>query len=292
MLTTGVELLFWLLSRLPVRLVGGLGAGCGRLAYWLDTRHRNIALRNLGRVYPDRPLAWRRHAARECFAELGRTLFELPHVFLRSRDFLMSRVDIEGEQAFREAYERQRGVLVNACHHSNWELGALMFSLLGYRCAQLYRPLRQPGLDALLRRYRGRFGTDLRSRYQGFRWMTRHLRQGGVVAMMIDQHVSNGVPIPFLGHAASTTTLPAIYALKYDIPMFGVALLREGREFRFRLRFWPIPLPERSGDVATDRQAVMAAVNRSFRDLIDERPELWLWMHRRWRILDEVEEAT
>ncbi|RMG93080.1 MAG: lauroyl acyltransferase [Zetaproteobacteria bacterium] len=291
-MTAAVKLLFHLLRWLPVRLAGGLGAGLGRMAYWLDARHRRIALRNLGRIYPSRSLNWRRNTARECFAELGRTLFELPHVFQRSRDFLLSRIEIEGEQAFREAYERRRGVLVNACHHSNWELGALMFSVLGYHCAQLYRPLRQPGLDSFLKRCRERFGTELHSRYQGLRWMTRHLRQGGVVAMMIDQHVSNGVPVPFLGHAANTTTLPAIYAVKYDIPMFGVALLRQGRAFRFRLRFWSIPLPEKSGNAARDQQATMAAVNRSFQGLIDERPELWLWMHRRWRILDDAEDVA
>jgi len=292
MLLTGLaRSLFVLLRWLPVRLCGALGAGLGRVGYVLDARHRRVALRNLKRVYPQHDARWHRRMARESFAELGRTLFELPHVFLRSAEFLRSRVEVEGEEALRQAMRSGRGAIVTGLHHSNWELGALMLSLLSGSFAQVYRPLRQPGLDRYLKRCRQRFGGRLYSRHDGVRWINAALKRGDLVGLLIDQHVSNGEPIPFLGLPANTTLLPALYVRKYATPLFGAALERENRAFRFRLKIWPISLPAPCADARAHQRSIMAAVNESFRSVIDARPALWLWTHRRWRILDEADAA-
>jgi len=280
----------WCVRLLPVSLAGAIGSGLGRLAYYLDARHRGVALRNLARIYPQKNRRWRQHKARESFAELGRTTFELPHVFLRSKSFLLSRIQIEGEQAFRQAMQEGHGVFLAACHHSNWEMGALMFSLLGYKSTIIYKPLRQAPLENYLKRCRERFGACMRSRLDGLRWLPKALKEGASIAVMIDQHQSNGVPIPFLGHLANSTTLPAAFAFKYGTPVFGVALHRIGKGFHFRLQFWPIPTPESSGDKDADQYHLMHDVSRSFEDAIHQRPELWLWSHRRWRILEQEQE--
>ena len=285
-----IRAVFWCVRLLPVRLAGAIGAGLGRLAYYLDARHRSVTLRNLARIYPQHDRRWRQHKARESFAELGRTAFELPHVFLRSRSFLLSRVQIDGEEAFREAMQEGRGVFVAACHHSNWEMGGLMFSLLGYKSTVIYKPLRQAALESYLKRCRERFGACFRSRLDGLRWLPKALKEGAPIAIMVDQHQSNGVPIPFLGHLANTTTLPAAFAFKHGTPIFGVALHRIGKSFRFRFQLWPIPTPEASGDKNADHYHLMHDINRSFEDVIRQRPELWLWAHRRWRILEQEQQ--
>jgi KDO2-lipid IV(A) lauroyltransferase len=287
----GIRLLFWGFRCLPVRLAGAIGAGLGRLGYHLDKRHRDIARRNLARIYPEKNQRWRGRIARESFAELGRTVFEIPHVFLRSRAFLHARVQVEGEEALSQAMGQGRGVFLVACHHSNWELGAMMLSLLGHKSAQIYRPLRQAAFDSFLKHCRGRFGTTLHARSEGMRWMPRALKQGFSIGVMIDQHLSNGVPIPFLGHIANTTTLPAAFACKNGTPVFGVALHRLGRDFRFRLQFLPIPPLGPGDDPQHDPLGYMQTICESFSPVIHTRPELWLWMHRRWRILDDAAAA-
>jgi len=286
MLSLFMKLMFYLIRCLPVRLAGALGAGIGRVFFHLQRRHRNIALKNLQRVYPEKRDAWRFRIARESCAELGRTCFELPHVFLRSREFLLSRITIEGETAFKEAMQLNQGVMATACHHSNWELGALSLSMLGYAPGMIYRPIRQTKPDALLKVWRERFGAQLHAREEGLRWLPRQLKQGGCIGFMIDQHLSNGIPIPFLGHMANTTTLPAVFANKYHTPVFGVILHRIGRQFRFRLSFSPITLPDAD---QTDEIKATQTISDHFAPAIHERPELWLWIHRRWLYLDEQE---
>jgi len=287
----GIRLLFWSIRLLPVRLSGAIGAGIGRIAFIFFSRHRNIALKNLNRIYPDREKSWHKTIARESFAELGRTMLELPHVFLRSREFLLSRVEVEGEDLFREAMEKKRGAFVNGCHHSNWELMGLMTSLLGYDSSVIYRPVKNPELNDYLKACRERFGAVMQSRFEGLRWLPKTLNRGGSVTLAVDQHMSQGVVVPFLGHASNTTALPASFVIRNQTPIFGVALERLGSSFRFRLKFWPITPPALTGDKAVDTLNIMQTTAESFEDLIHARPELWLWIHRRWLILDEQEMA-
>jgi len=286
-----IKFICYLVSLLPVRWSGGLGAGLGRAAYFVDARHRQIALRNLNRIYPEHTDTWKRNIARESFAELGRTTFELPHVFMRSNDFLLSCIEVEGEEEFQAAMHDGKGVILTACHHSNWELGGLCVSMLGYPSDVIYRPLRQASAEVTLKQFRERFGARFQSRHEGLRWLPRALKQGHCIAVMIDQHLSSGTPVPFLGHAGNTTTLPAVFAGKYHTPVFGVILHRVGRQFSFKLKFWPIPMPAFADSEKPDEIQTMETICDSFAPAIHAQPELWLWIHRRWLFLDEQEDA-
>ncbi|MFQ5345312.1 MAG: lysophospholipid acyltransferase family protein [Mariprofundus sp.] len=278
-----VKLLIYLFRLIPVRLCGATGAGLGRLAYLIDKRHRKIAMRNLNRIYPDKPEDWKRKTARESFAELGRTCFELPHVYLRSKDFLLSRIKIKNEHVLSQAESLGKGVVLTACHHSNWELGALCMSMLGHHAEIIFRTVRQPALDHFVLQARSRFGATLRARDNGLRWIPKALKNDHCVAVMVDQHLSNGTPVPFLGHPALTTTMPAVLAKKYHMPVVGVALHRIDRGFNFCLEFWPIAVDES----ANNEVEIMHTICDSFAPLIHQKPELWLWLHRRWLYLDE-----
>lgn len=287
-----VRLLFWCIRILPVRLAGAIGAGAGRISFLILSRHRTNTVINLKRIYPNREHSWHIKTARESFAELGRTIFELPHVYLRSEAFLLSRIEPCISDEFRVAMQQGKGAFLTACHHSNWELGALAFSLLGHASSMMYRPIKQPGLDRYLKQCRERFGATLHSRQEGLRWMPRSLKQGDAIGVMIDQHMSQGIQTPFLGQMANTTELPAPFIIKNKTPLFGVALMRRGHTFRFQLRVWPIPCPEMTGDKEKDTLRIMGRINESFESIIHERPELWLWVHRRWLVLDEQEMAN
>jgi len=281
-----IQWICYLIHLIPVRLVGAIGAGLGRMAYFLNARHRQIAMRNLNRVYPDKSDTWKRRISRESFAELGRTSFELPHVYLGSKDFLRSRIEVESHDVLLKAKEQGKGVIVVAAHHSNWELAGLVFSLLGDEADIIYRPIRQPALDQFILQARKRFGTVMHARDSGLRWMPKALKKNHCIAVVIDQHLSNGTPVPFLGHEAQTSTLPAIFANKYHTPVVRIVLDRIGRDFKFRLSFQTIPIDES----ITDEVQTMRMISDSFAPVIHQRPELWLWIHRRWLYLDEQEQ--
>jgi KDO2-lipid IV(A) lauroyltransferase len=51
---------------------------------------------------------------------------------------------------------------------------------------------------------------------------------------------------------------------------------------RFRVTIYP-PLPiAETGNTAADTRAIMAQVNATIEGWVRERPDHWLWVHRRW----------
>jgi len=129
----------------------------------------------------------------------------------------------------------------------------------------------------------------MHDRDKNMRWLPKVLKQGGVASIMVDQHLSVGTPVPFMGHLANTTTLPAAYARKYRTPVFTVMLHRIGHAFRFRLELREIALPEPADNKEADMMQCTSIISDALAEGIRHRPELWLWMHRRWLYLDEQE---
>ena len=285
--TVLVRGVFWFIRLIPVRLAGGMGAGLGRLAFYLVKRRRNVAIRNLTRIYPERDRQWRKHIARESFAEMGRTILEIPHVFLRSKSFLQSCIIVEGQDEHLAIMAQGKGAFVAFYHHSNWEMCGVMYSSLVPKLNCIYRPFKLPALENFVRQCRERFGATMQSRQQGLRWLPKALKQGSSIAILVDQHLSGGMPVPFLGHLANTTTVPAAFVLKHGTPVFGMALHRIGKSFRFRLQIWRIGMPAMTGDKNTDMYRIMHRIGKSFDPVIHQRPEMWLWSHQRWKLLEE-----
>ncbi|MDQ7057978.1 MAG: lysophospholipid acyltransferase family protein [Ghiorsea sp.] len=287
------RLLFSGLAKVPMPIMHALGDALGWLYYRLDKRHRGIALRNLARVFPEKPKKERTKIAKQAFKQMGRTLLEIPYVFSAGSDDLLKHVAIEGKDVLTHALAQQKGVFLLASHFSNWELMGLMPAMLGYQTSMIYRQLNQKPLDAYTLASRSRFGTQLYSRNTGVRWLLKALKNNHCIVSALDQHMGagNGIKVPFLGHIASTSHLPAPFVAK-GVPMVGMALVRQNNDFKFTLKFWDVPCPELSDNKAQNEVTIMTAACKSFDDVIKANPEQWLWMHRRWRAVETDEALT
>ncbi|MBL1353053.1 MAG: lauroyl acyltransferase [Zetaproteobacteria bacterium] len=283
---------FFIAQIFPVRWMGALGAGLGRLLFYILKRIRLITIANLTRVYPEKSRAWRTHMAKASFAEAARTAFELPHVFRGSKKFLLSRIEIEGEDELKQALAEEKGVFIVAAHHSNWELEALAFSMLGYASTTIYHPMKNQAVDAYMMQCRTRFGGKLQSRHDGLRWLPRALKDNQLIGVMIDQHMSTGIQVPFLGHLANTTALPASYIQRKPTPVIAITLDRMGSDFRFKLHLKKVAMPALGDDKAVNTYHMMQTIGDAFAPTIHARPELWLWLHRRWYILEQEEKIA
>ena len=60
-------------SCVPMRCLGWFGRQAGTVAWWLDARHRNVALENLVAAFPEKNESEIRQIAREHFQRLGET---------------------------------------------------------------------------------------------------------------------------------------------------------------------------------------------------------------------------
>jgi Kdo2-lipid IVA lauroyltransferase/acyltransferase len=99
--------------------------------------------------------------------------------------------------------------------------------------------------------------------------------------MLADQKLNDGIPVPFFGRPAMTTSALASLALRFDCDVLPARVERL-RGAHFRLTVFPaLPLP-RSGKPQADVAALMGQVNAILESWIRDRPGEWFWVHRRW----------
>lgn len=284
-----LELARWL----PRPLWIGLGALTGDLARKLDRRHTRIARENLRLAYGDAlsPVEAER-IVRECWRHFGRITFDALAFPQLSERAAGSIVSYEGLEHLRAAYARGKGVLVFSGHYGHWELSAVMQGHLGLPLALVTRPLDNPRLEAMLAELRTRSGNVVVHKRRAVREMVKALGRGIGVAIVIDQDArDSGIFVPFFGRPASTTPTLAAIALRTGaaiVPSFSYPLPGG----KWRVVYDPEVPVAASGERETDVRNLTAACTAILERRVRERPELWLWMHRRWKTQPPSEGAS
>jgi KDO2-lipid IV(A) lauroyltransferase len=273
---------------LPWRVSRGAGSAVGLAFYALDRPHRRLTLANLDAAFPRRSPAERRAIARAVFAHFGRLLVELLRFSAMSPERMRAHVEFEGEERVHQAHAQGKGALLVTGHFGFWELNALAHGLLLYPIALVARALDNPLLQDLLERVRTSTGNTVIYRQRGLRRIMRALASNQGVAMLIDQHIqaSDAVVVEFFDRPAATTAAVAAIALKTGAPVIPVFSLPLG-DGRYRMIYeHPVEPPAAgSPDPVRDYTQRCTDVLEMY---VRRYPDLWLWMHRRWRDEGEI----
>jgi KDO2-lipid IV(A) lauroyltransferase len=272
-----------LVRLLPMRAVLAAGMLLGRAFHLADRPHRRLAIANLRAAFPLRSEQECRAITREMFSHFGRLLMALLKFSTMTPKEMMACVEFEGEDRVRHAHALGRGVLLFTGHFGFWEINALVHALEIRPMAVLARPLDNPLLHDLLESVRGVTGNSVIYRRGALRKVLRALGQNQAVAVLIDQHIhtADAVFVDFFNRPAATTSALAALALRTGAPVVPVfALPLPGGRFRMVYEH-PVDPPR-----ADDPNAIQAFTQRCTDVLemyVRRYPNLWLWMHRRWR---------
>jgi KDO2-lipid IV(A) lauroyltransferase len=271
-------------GRLPIGMAQRLGAGLGRIAYWILPGRRRVALDNLALVYGDTlPPAARATLARQSFEHLGMTAMECCRLFFGPADRLFARVRGQGMEHIGEAMARGRGIFFLTGHFGNWELLAATHGLAGFGLSVVVRPLDNPYLDSLIARARERSGLRAISKREAVQGVREALGRGECIGILLDQDAGrDGVFVPFLGRPASTSRALAVLAIKTRAPVLP-AFIHRLPDGGHELVLDPeIPLAI-TGDLDHDINVNTARFTEAIERHVRAHPEQWFWVHRRWK---------
>jgi len=264
---------------LPVDWASRLGGFIGRTAgprLGLSRR----ALRNLRQAMPENSEAENRRILRGMWDNLCRAMAEYPHL-ARIAAADSGRVEIvNGDALTGLAATATPGILFGG-HLGNWEIGSsTVHRLMGASVISVYRATNKTWVDRLRRRFhRGRRAVPKGA--EGGRELVRQLRQGGSIALLVDQKQNDGIAVPFFSRDAMTAPAIARLGYRFGCPIIPVRFERlRGARFRCTV-MRPIEMPE-TGDAARDVARTMTRVNAMLEEWIRARPEQWLWIHARW----------
>lgn len=276
------------LTLLPRGSASSFGRAMARLYFAVGQSRRRILFENLTAAFPERASAEIERIARDCIDNFGATFMEFLESSELSREEILSRVSVAGEEHLAAARERGKGVFLLSAHFGSWEIGAVRAGLLGEPISSVVRPLDNPLLERELAQRRMRFGNRVIQKKNAAREILRAMRRNETVAILVDQNVliEEAVFVPFFGRLAATTPSLALLQIKTDAAVVPVFTWPEGYG-RYRLEFEEPILTEDFGSPDTGREERIRRATARYmavtENVIRKNPAAWLWMHNRWR---------
>jgi len=242
--------------------------------------YRARALDNLAMIWPQMPQERRAEIASKCLNNVGRSFIEN----YSARDFpkrmAKNTPTGAGVAALEKAAEQGKPVILVTGHYGNYEAMRACLVARGYDIGGLYRNMKNPYFNAHYVQTMEAFGGPVFPQgRRGTAGFVRHLKEGGQLVLLFDQHVFGAPALDFLGQPANTALSAAELALRYDallIPFYGIRQA-DGVSFDTVLE---APVPH------SDAVTMTQTLNDSLTARVKADPEQWFWVHRRWRIHD------
>jgi KDO2-lipid IV(A) lauroyltransferase len=282
------RVLIALIQALPLTCVARLGRIGGRTVYALDGRHRKVALKNLAMCFgQEKTQAEITAMAKENFRRIGENFACAIKTAGMTDEQLKPHLSLITPPNIAERFARpgDNRITVAIGHFGNFELYArCTWIARGVPSATTYRGLKQPGFNRLLTSLRNKSGCRFFERRDEGAELKAFMNQPRVVlGLLADQSAGgNRLRLPFFGHPASTSSAPAVFALRYGCDLYTAIC------YRTSLAHWQVELgqsiPTHDANGPRSIADIMTDVNLAFEAAVRRDPANWFWVHNRWKV--------
>lgn len=272
----------------------------GDIFYALIRNRREVALSNLRHAFKnEKNDAEIRMIARGCCRSFVLTPLEIiRHRQIYKRADALTKIKETADnldyllRKAKKIHDDANGCIFVTPHLGNWELLPHACSLCGIPLSAVARPLNNPYLERLI--YEKRVSTGqmlIASKRNALIVLHRALNQGRSLGMLPDQNTNKGVSVNFFGRKASTTPVPAMLAVSHNRPVVVVACCRRKDAFKFdgfvSDPIWPRVNRRQKDEIIR----ITTAINAEMESIIRKYPEQYLWVHKRWKVYDDLKEV-
>ena len=265
---------------LPLAWTFRIGQAIGLLVWAILPGYRALARRNLARAFPEWASTQIDDCIRKHFQTLGANFLCAFVLTQKSWEETRKYFDVSDYQRVRGEVTEMSSVVALVPHIGNWELMVTVPNWVTRpQIGVVFQRLRNRLIDEHVRKFRGLSGVELLDRSEGFNRGIAILKQGGIVAILSDQHAGDkGVWVPFFGRLCSTTPLPAIMAKKARSRICWAVVQTVG------VARWRLAARLEDFSPKASIEEITSVLNKHLEEKIRENPADWFWVHDRWKI--------
>jgi KDO2-lipid IV(A) lauroyltransferase len=277
------------INRLSDESIARWGTRFGALSRNVLRGRDRLAMRNLAAAFPDMLQSERRRVIDECWRHFGREMLAFVRLQSMSLEEVAERCPFINAGMLEEARADGNGVLLISAHYGGWEVGGLAIMAHVDDVRTVARPLDNRFLERDLARLREQTGVQMIDRRNAARALLKGLSENAVIILLPDQAVQprEGVLVPFVGRNAWTTDAPAKMAIRRGSTIVFAFCIPDG--LRHRVEFQELLRIDAANESEKDPVALTRRINDVISARIAARPELWWWMHDRWKGTGESE---
>jgi len=262
-----------------------VGTGIGKLLCWFNVR-RDIAMINLDIVYGEgKSPAEKERIYKASLMNLGRVIINYLRLPFMGPTFWEKNCSWKNESILKDAMNRKKGVLLLAGHIGMMDLPGGKFGMGGYPIAVVGKNIKNPAIDRFVVETRNAMNLGTIHPKDSMERILAGIQRGEAIAMAVDQNMKQkyGIFLNWMGTPASSVRSPAYVARETGVPVVvGYCFQKDVDRFEVviteEIKWESIPDdPEKELAVNAQKQS------DAFQRIIYDNPELWFWIHRRYK---------
>ena len=281
-----VDAVFAVIGALPLGTAIILGRSIGWFLACIVRFRRTLITAQMAAAFPEWTPAHRAKIVRAFYRHFGLLCVEIARQSRTPRQFLLDNVIFHGQEYVDAALAKGKGALMLAGHLGSWELSLAAGGPHRYNLGIVFKEIKSPLGQYAIDRIRNAHGVLGIPRRNSIFQILRQLRKNGMIGFVLDQNVTHeeGVFVDFFGRPASTMPGLAVLAQRTGAPVVPVIFYRDPDLRRHHVEFFPeVPweeIPDRPDETL---RVNTARYTKIIEDTIRQRPDQWLWLHKRWK---------
>ena len=279
----------WIITLLPLPVLYIFSDFLYLVLYYVVSYRRNVVATNLKNSFPEKTDKELKIIEKKFYRHLSDILIETFKSTHMTRANQKKRFTYSNLDIIDKLREGKRDIIAIMGHYNNWEWPTLLPYYLKYKTIIIYKPLQNKYFNRFINNHRSEHGIVLTPTSQVIREIINCRKNDiNTVSVFISDQIPSKGDIKywttFLNQDTAVFTGAGKIASKYDmaIVFFHVQKVKRGY---YNLNIEPLfdHTEGLSEEVITEKHV------RRLEEIIKEKPEYWIWSHRRWKHKKPVE---
>lgn len=279
----------WIITLLPLSVLYLFSDLLYYILYYVIKYRRVVVNTNLKNSFPEKKEEELRSIEKKFYRHLADLIIETLKLTHMSKNEQNKRFTYSNLDIIYKLNEAKRDVIAVLGHYNNWEWPTLLPYYLRYTTIIIFKPLQNRYFNDFMNHQRSKFGIVLTPTSHVIRDILDFKRKNiNTLSIFISDQIPSKGDIKywttFLNQDTAVFTGAGKIAAKYDmaIVFFHIQKVKRGH---YNL---DIELLHDHTKGLSENEITETHVRR-LEEIINEKPEYWIWSHRRWKHKKPVE---
>ena len=273
----------WLFTLLPLMVLYKFSDLLFLILYYFPSYRRNVVATNLKNSFPEKSEVELKQIERNFYKHFADLLIEIMKLRNMSNSTQLKRYTYSNTEIFDKLREEKRDIIGVLGHYNNWEWPTLLGQKVNYLSIVIYKPLQNKYFNRFINDQRTKDGLKLASMSMIIRDVINYRKQNiNTFSVFIADQTPPGGELnhwtTFLNQDTAFFTGAGKIAAKYDMAVVFLNIQKKKRGY-YNMDF-ELLFDHTSG---IEEKIIIEKYVRRLDEVIREKPEYWLWSHRRWK---------
>jgi Kdo2-lipid IVA lauroyltransferase/acyltransferase len=273
----------YFITLLPLRVLYIFSDFLFLLLYYFPSYRREVVSKNLRNAFPEKSEKERKTIERRFYRHMADLFVESVKVTHMGPKQMSRRFRFRDMTLLDRLFDEDRDVLAVCNHYNNWEWLSSMPLYSRFRALTIYKPLKNKYFDRYMFDLRSKYGVEPAPMQNILKVLIKHRKENvkTVSAFIADQAPPKGEHVHwahFLNQETAFYTGTEKVAVMLNMAVVFVHIIKVRRGY-YEVEVTPVsenPKAEEPGAITEKHIHILE-------EIIREKPEYWLWSHKRWK---------